>query len=216
MLKSLKIFVAEFVGTCILVTSIIGSGIMASNLTSDRALILLINAVSTVLALIVLIELFVNVSGSHFNPIVTANAINQKAITTKYALIFFLAQITGSIFGAILANLMYSRNAIEISTKNRDGFGNFVGEIVATLGLLAIVNFKSNRAMFLVPLWIGSAYFFTSSTSFANPAVTVGRIYSDSFAGIAPKSAIFFIVSQLMAFLLMVMFIRIWRKLYGK
>lgn len=216
MLRSYKLFLGEFLGTCFLVTSIVGSGIMASNLTSDKSITLLINAISTVFALVVLINLFSNLTGSHFNPVVTVNAFIQKDLNLQETLLYISAQIMGAFCGSILANIMYSTSAFQISGNNRAELGTFIGEFVATLGLLVIVKFRSSQAASLVPLWIGSAYFFTSSTSFANPAVTFGRIFSDSFSGISPKSAFLFALVQIATFFLLTISTTFWRRLDDK
>lgn len=189
---------------------------MASNLTSDKAITLLINAISTVFALVVLINLFSNLTGSHFNPVVTVNAFIHKDLNLQETLLYISAQIMGAFCGSILANIMYSTSAFQISGNNRAELGTFIGEFVASLGLLVIVKFRSSQAASLVPLWIGSAYFFTSSTSFANPAVTFGRIFSDSFSGISPKSAFLFALVQIATFFLLTISTTFWRRLDDK
>lgn len=192
----------EFVGSCLLVAAVVGSGILATQLTGDLGIQLFINAVSTVLVLGVLIYLFLPTSGAHFNPVVTLAACAQRKISIQLSSFYLVAQILGAICGATLANLMFSLPAWSVATQMRSGGGLFLGEVVATAGLVAIIftlvrTQRTNAIAILVPAWIGAAYFFTSSTSFANPAVTIGRMFSDTFAGIAPSSVPPFIVAQL-------------------
>ena len=194
---------AEAVGTAFLVVAVIGSGIMASRLSpSDVGLQLLENAAATAGALIGLILMFGAVSGAHFNPVVTLTDRLLDTITTRDTLLYVAAQVVGGCAGAILANLMFELPAIELSTTQRSSPALWLSEVVATVGLLLVINgcVRTGRAAavpFAVGAWIGGAYFFTSSTSFANPAVTVARTLSDTFAGIAPSSAPMFIAMQL-------------------
>lgn len=190
---------AEFIGSALLLMAIVGSGIMAQSLTGDSGLQLLINAVSTVLALFLLISLIAPISGAHFNPVVTLYRRAQGTSTNQELLMYVVAQFLGGAVGVIIANLMFSKAAIDLASTSRSGVGQFIGEVVATVGLLAIIAMKSERAALLVPAWIGSAFFFTSSTSFANPAVTVSRTLSDTFTGIAPGSIPQFVGAQLLA-----------------
>ena len=199
---------AEFLGTAVLVTTVIGSGIMGQSLSDDLGVVLLINAASTVLVLALLIWLLLPLSGAQFNPVVTGVAASlEPADARRQALgtlaSFVPAQILGAIAGAVLANLMFGAAAIEFSTNERVSTGTLLGEVVATAGLIAIIFVAVNRGQVrmlpvLVASWIGAAYFFTSSTSFANPAVTIGRMFSDSFAGIAPSAVLAFIGAQLL------------------
>lgn len=190
---------AEFIGSALLLMAIVGSGIMAQSLTGDSGLQLLINAVSTVLALFLLISLIAPISGAHFNPVVTLYRRAQGTSTNQELLMYVVAQFLGGAVGVIIANLMFSKAAIDLASTSRSGVGQFIGEVVATVGLLAIIAMNSERAALLVPAWIGSAFFFTSSTSFANPAVTVSRTLSDTFTGIAPGSIPQFVGAQLLA-----------------
>lgn len=190
---------AEFIGTAFLLMAIVGSGIMAQTLTGDSGVQLLINAVSTVLALFLLISLIAPISGAHFNPVVTLYSRAKGTSTNQELLMYVVAQFLGGAVGVIIANLMFSKAAIDIASTSRSGTGRFIGEVVATVGLLAIIAMKSERAALLVPAWIGSAFFFTSSTSFANPAVTISRTLSDTFTGIAPGSIPQFVGGQLSA-----------------
>ena len=194
-------YAAEFIGTSILTTAVIGSGISAVQLTDNGGLALLINAIATVLTLGLMIALLQPISGAHFNPAVSLIAFVNKQMNLRALLLMVLAQITGAIFGAVLANAMFNRTLVELSETARSGNSLLIGEVVATAGLIftilmAIYNNKPQTLSWVVPLWIGGAYFFTSSSSFANPAVTVGRSLSNSFAGIEPSSALQFIVAQ--------------------
>jgi glycerol uptake facilitator-like aquaporin len=195
-------YLAEFTGTFFLLTAVVGSGYMATNLTSNIALQLLINALATIAMLAVIISVFADVSGSHFNPVVTLYLLIKKKIKPANSLGYLLSQILGAILGTIAANFMFSSNFIEISTEDRFNSGTFIGEVLATFGLLLVIIAKPSKANRLVPAWIATAYFFTASTSFANPAVTLGRIFTDSFAGIAPASVLGFIGAQLIALVL--------------
>ncbi len=193
---------AEFSGTALLVCVVVGSGIMGSQLSEDAGVALLINAFSTIFALALLILLLGPISGAHFNPAVSLVQLFNKELTPKQTVFFALSQILGAISGAILANLMFDLPAIEFSTHARVSSGTLIGEVIATAGLIALIGILSLRNQTkLIPVavaaWIGSAYFFTSSTSFANPAVTVGRMFTDSFAGIEPTSVLPFIGAQL-------------------
>jgi glycerol uptake facilitator-like aquaporin len=193
---------AEALGTGLLVLAVVGSGIMASRLSPDDVgLQLLENAAATAGALVALIWMLGAVSGAHFNPLVTLLDRSFGAISTGDASLYLAAQVAGGCLGAIVANLMFDLPAIDWSTKVRSSGGLWLSEVVATAGLLLVIHgcVRSGRANVVavaVGVWIGGAYFFTSSTSFANPAVTVARTLSDSFAGIAPSSAPMFILMQ--------------------
>ena len=193
---------AEFFGTLVLVCVVVGSGIMGTNLSADAGIALLINTISTIFALALLILILGPVSGAQFNPVVSLALLLQKKITAAKFLAYVPAQILGAIAGAILANLMFNLEAVQISEKYRISSGTLIGEVLATAGLLIVilVLIKRNQESIIaisVAAWIGSAYFFTSSTSFANPAVTIGRVFSDTFAGISPDSVLPFIGAQL-------------------
>jgi len=203
----MKKVLGEYLGTTLLVAIVVGSGIMATNLSQDVGVQLLINTISTVFGLAVLIQILGPISGANFNPVVTMVDLIQKRTNVVTFFQYAVAQTTGAITGAILANGMFSHPLIEISTKARSGGNQYLGEIVATAGLILIINLmihqeKTALIPVIVASWIGSAYFFTSSTSFANPAVTVGRIFSDSFAGIAPASVTKFIAAQILGALI--------------
>jgi glycerol uptake facilitator-like aquaporin len=193
---------AEFVGTALLVCVVVGSGIMGANLSVDNGVALLINTVSTVFALALLILVIGPISGAHFNPAVTLVNVFSRLQPAREAGVYIVAQTAGAIVGAILANVMFDLAALQISERDRTSLGMLVGEVVATAGLIAIIGILSARKQTaIIPVavaaWIGSAYFFTSSTSFANPAVTVGRMFSDTFAGIAPESVLPYVAAQL-------------------
>jgi arsenate reductase len=193
---------AEALGTGFLIVAVIGSGIMATNLSPhDVGLQLFENSFATMGALIGLILMFGAVSGAHFNPAVTLLDRALGSITTKETGLYVVAQTIGGCIGAAVANVMFELPAINISTKDRSSPALWFSEVVATVGLLLVIHgcVRTGRAKvvpFAVGLWIGGAYWFTSSTSFANPAVTVARTLSNSFAGIAPSSVPMFIVAQ--------------------
>jgi arsenate reductase len=193
---------AEFLGTALLVTVVVGSGIMGTNTSEDVGIALLINTISTIFALVLLILITGPISGAHFNPVVSLVELFNRSIGASKTLAFILAQVLGAITGAVVANLMFDLQAVQISTHERVTSGTLIGEVIATAGLIALIGILSARGQgkvipVAVAAWIGSAYFFTSSTSFANPAVTVGRIFSDTFAGIDPSSVLPFIGAQL-------------------
>ncbi|HEY5857894.1 MAG TPA: MIP/aquaporin family protein [Aldersonia sp.] len=198
---------AEFVGTALLVTVVVGSGIAAAQLSPDDVgLQLLENSTATVFGLAVLILLFGPVSGAHFNPVVSAadwllGRRTDSGLSGTDVGCYAAAQILGGIAGAVLANVMFDLQAFQISDKDRLTTGHLIGEVVATAGLIALIFAlaRTGRAALsaaAVGAYIGAAYWFTSSTSFANPAVTIGRIFSDTFAGIAPGSVPGFIAAQ--------------------
>ena len=197
--------IAEFVGTAFLLAGVIGSGIMAVNLTepNEVGLQLLANAAATAGVLYAIILMFGPVSGGHFNPVVTiADAWLGNRPWTEVGP-YIAAQITGGAVGTIVANVMFDLDAVNISTKARDTANLWVGEVVATFGLVLLVftlvrSGRDHLAAGAVAAYIGGAYFFTSSTSFANPAVSVTRTLSDTFAGIEPASAPMFVVMQLL------------------
>ena len=207
MAKILRKSLAEFIGTALLVCVVVGSGIMGTNLSNDVGVALIINALSTILALALLILVLGPISGAHLNPAMTFVQILRRSLPAGEAVAFVVAQITGAIAGALLANLMFDLPLVQISTHERVSPGLLVGEVVATAGLIAVIGILSARNQErLIPVavsaWIGSAYFFTSSTSFANPAVTIGRVFSDTFAGIAPASVLPYISAQLVGALI--------------
>ena len=205
---------AEFVGTFILLLAVVGSGIMAENLSTDVGLQLLENSFATAGALTCLILTFGRVSGAHFNPVVTLWARLDGALDNRTALSYVAVQIPGAILGAMAANIIFELDAVHWSTKQRSDPSLWLSEVLATFGLLMVIigvvrSRKDHWVAISVAAYIGGAYFFTSSTSFANPAVTVARTFSDTFAGIAPASAPMFIVCQLIGCLLAVGVMRI-------
>ncbi len=189
---------AEGVGTAALLCAVIGSGIMAEQLAGgNSAIALLANTLATVFALYVLIETLGPVSGAHFNPVVTLAMVFRGALPVREALPYLGAQLSGAVAGAWLAHAMFGLQVLQTSTKLRTGPGQWLAEGVATAGLLfVILRAPAGKAAALVACYIGAAYWFTASTSFANPAAVLGRTLSDSFAGIAPASAPGFVLAQ--------------------
>ena len=193
---------AELLGSAFLAAAVIGSGIAAQNLSPGAVeLELLENAAATAAGLFAIILMFGPVSGGHFNPVVSFADAAFGGLRWREAAAYLPAQAAGCIGGAMLANLMFSRAAVSVSAKHRASPAHLLSEIVATLGLILVIfalarSGRSRAAPAAVGAYIGAAYFFTSSTSFANPAITVGRMFSDTFAGIAPSSALGFIVAQ--------------------
>ena len=200
---NLRKTIAEAVGTATLLLVVIGSGVMATNLSKDVGVQLTINSAATGLILYILITLLGPISGAHFNPVVTAIQLFKKNITASLAAAYLAAQLVGAVIGVALANFIFNLPIIEISQKDRTGAELFVSEILATGGLVfiiftAIAQKSEAKIPVLVGAYISAAYFFTSSTSFANPAVTVARTLSDTFAGIAPSSVAPFIAAQIL------------------
>ena len=194
---------AEWLGSAMLAALVIGSGIAAQTLTpGDVGLELLYNAAATAAGLFALILMFGPVSGAHFNPVVSLVDACFGGLKWRDAVAYLPAQVAGCVCGAILANVMFNRAAVSISTHHRATGAHFVSEIVATAGLLLVIfalvrTGRATTAPAAVGSYIGAAYWFTSSTSFANPAITIGRMFSNSFAGIAPASAPAFIAAQI-------------------
>ena len=194
--------VAEGLGSAFLAAIVIGSGIAAQQLSpGDVGLQLFENAAATAAGLFAIILMFGGVSGAHFNPVVSFVDAAFGGLSWRDASAYLPAQVAGCIGGAIVANVMFSKAAVSISTKDRASGPHFLSEVVATLGLLLVIfalarTGRSRSAPAAVGAYIGAAYFFTSSTSFANPAITVGRMFSNTFAGIAPSSAPVFIAAQ--------------------
>ena len=193
---------AEALGTALLLAVVIGSGIMGERLAGGAtALALLGNTLSTGAALVVLITVFGPISGAHFNPAVTLAFVIRREISGPLALAYVAVQVIGAILGAYAAHLMFAEPVFQLSTKLRDGPAQMFSEFVATFGLLATIlgclRFRPGFTPAAVGLYITSAYWFTASTSFANPAVTLARSLSNTFAGIAPSSAPAFVLAQL-------------------
>jgi glycerol uptake facilitator-like aquaporin len=199
-------------GTGLLVMAVVGSGAMATQLSADVGVQLLANSLATVGALTSLIWMFGPISGAHFNPAVTLSQCVLGKFSWSNLLPYFLVQTAGGISGAAIANVMFSLDTFGPSTKVREGSGIWVGEVVATLTLLLIIHVIGKFNHTLVPIavgiWIGGAYWFTSSTSLANPSVTIARSFSESFAGIAPTSVPMFIVMQMVGLLIALPLIR--------
>lgn len=205
---------AEFIGTGMLVTAVVGSGIAAERLSpGDTGLQLLENAAATAAALVAIILAVGPVSGAHLNPAVTIADRVLGGISNRDTFAYIGAQMTGGAAGAVVANLMFSEPAIEWSTKSRSGGGLWLAEVVATFGLLLVVfgvvrSARPSAAPFAVGAYIGGAYFFTASTSFANPAVTAARTLSDTFAGIKPNGAPAFMAFQIIGMVIAVLAVR--------
>lgn len=193
-----KLF-AEVLGTALLLAIVIGSGIMAERLSAGNvSLALLANTLATVGGLYVLIDMFGPVSGAHFNPAVSAVMAWRGELAAVALLPYVIAQLSGAVLGACLAHAMFDMSLLQLSTKVRSGTGQWIAEGVATFGLLLVIlRAPSTRVAAMVAAYIGSAYWFTASTSFANPAAVVGRMFSDSFAGIAPGSAPAFVMAEM-------------------
>ena len=193
---------AEFLGSSLLAAIVIGSGIAAQQLSpSDTGLQLLENSVATAFGLFAIILMFGPVSGGHFNPVVSFVDAFFGGLSWRDGAAYLPAQMAGCIGGAVLANLMFALPAVSISAKHRATPAHFLSEVIATLGLLLVIfalarSGRNRSAPAAVGAYIGAAYFFTSSTSFANPAITIGRMFSDTFAGIAPSSVPSFIAAQ--------------------
>jgi glycerol uptake facilitator-like aquaporin len=193
---------AEFLGSTFLAAVVVGSGIAAQRLSpGETGLELLENAAPTAVGLFAIILMFGPVSGGHFNPVVSFADAVFGGLRWRYAAAYVPAQVIGCIGGAVLANLMFAQAAVSISVKHRATPAHFLSEVVATLGLILVIfalarTGRARNAPAAVGAYIGAAYFFTSSTSFANPAITVGRMFSATFAGIAPSSVLAFIAAQ--------------------
>jgi glycerol uptake facilitator-like aquaporin len=190
----------EFIGTMILAVAIVGSGHMAANLAQDGGVNLLINALATALGLAVVIKVGMKTSGAHFNPAVTLVMVILKKISNEVAALYIAAQVLGAILGVGIANLIYDQSFLKQSSIIRDGSNLFFSELFATAVLvLIILTFRKKDELIgiYVPIWIFGAILFTSSTSFANPAITIGRVFTNSFTGIALDSVLLFVVAQL-------------------
>jgi glycerol uptake facilitator-like aquaporin len=189
----------EFVGTMILAVAIVGSGHMAANLAQDGGVRLLINALATAVGLAVVIKVGMKTSGAHFNPAVTLVMVILKKISNELAGLYIAAQVLGAILGVGIANLIYDQSFLKQSLIIRDGSNLFFSELFATAVLLLIIltfRKKDELIAIYVPIWIFGAILFTSSTAFANPAITIGRVFTNSFTGIALDSVLLFVVAQ--------------------
>ena len=193
--------ISETIGTLFLLLIVVGSGIMGENLTENKAVVLLANSIATAFGLIVLIWTFGPYSGAHFNPVVSIVMMLLGKLTKYETVLFILFQVGGGVFGVIIANIIFDWDIISISDNRRLTRGIFISEIFATFGLLITILLVSKQKPEMVAaavgLYIGSAYWFTSSTSFSNPAVTIARTLSNTFTGIVPSDVIPFILAQL-------------------
>ena len=201
---------AEFVGTCFLVMVVIGSGIMAQGLSADQLSVLLANTIATGVGLTALIWIFIAISGAHFNPVVSLVMYLKKEIDAEQLFSFIIFQCAGGLFGVVLAHAMFGLDIFQVSANDRGGFNIYLSEVVATFGLLVtILGVRKLHLLAVAPavgLYISAGYWFTSSTSFANPAVTIARGFSDSFTGIHPDFIMAFIVAQLVGAILAMLF----------
>ena len=199
----IKQLVFEFFGTATLLIGVVGSSFMATNLTADKGLALLINAAVTAATLGIIIKVGASVSGAHYNPAVTFANVLLRKNSLALALQYLLAQVVGAICGVILANAMFSSKLVANSTIERSGTGLVLAEVIATVGLVYLALTSNEKSAWkLIPLWIFAAYFFTSSTSFANPAVTLSRVFTESGAGINSGSVLWFVLAQIVGALL--------------
>lgn len=204
-MKQQRAVMMEFLGTAILAVGIVGSGHMLTSLGAANGLELFVNALATAIALAMAIRIGMKISGSHFNPAVSLVMLLLKKIEFKIFLLYVVAQTLGAIIGTILANFMFNQQVLAQSEISRNGSNLFLSEIFATMVLLWIIlRFpkRDDLIAIYVPLWIFGAILFTSSTSFANPAITVGRVFTSSIVGIAPASVLLFIIAQLLGGLL--------------
>ena len=201
-----RIFIGEFIGSAFLVMIIVGSGIMAQNLTRDFAVMLLANTLATGAGLFVLINSIANISGAHFNPVVTMTMYFTKKIKKDLIFTYISAQILGCLLGVMLANFMFDLPFIELSSKARPGFNIFIAEVIATFGLIFIIfgSLKNGTVAIAasVATYITAGYWFTSSTSFANPAVALARTFTDTFTGINYLNTPTYIVAEIIGGLL--------------
>jgi len=193
-------YISEFIGTFILLVSIVGSGIAGQQYTNDQMVILFSHAVVIGFTLIFIIRIFANFSGAHFNPIVSIIFFLQKELSSRDLFLYILIQIISAILGTLFANYIFGLNVIEISSNIRSGANIYISEIFAATGLLLVILLSradgKNVVSFNVGIYITAALIFTSSTSFANPAVTIARMFTESFTGINPSTVIFFISCQ--------------------
>lgn len=214
-------YLAEYFGSLLITLAVIGSGIMATKLTADAGLQLLINCLATTAVIYLAIVLFAEVSGAHFNPLVTLAVQIRGERDWSRVISYIVAQLLGVVSGALLANLNYQLPAIELATTERSGVGLILGEAIASFGLvvMALASWSEltvrTRAA-LISLWIAGAYFFTASTAFANPIVTIGRSLSDSYAGIAIASLPSFLIAQLAGGVLAFIFVTSMERENGK
>ena len=207
-----RIFIGEFIGSAFLVMIIVGSGIMAQNLTRDFAVMLLANTIATGAGLFVLINSIANISGAHFNPVVTMTMYFTKKIKKDLIFTYISAQILGCLLGVMLANFMFDLPFIELSSKARPGFNIFIAEVIATFGLIFVIfgSLKNGTVAIAasVATYITAGYWFTSSTSFANPAVALARTFTDTFTGINYLNTPTYIIAEIIGGLLALFIIK--------
>ena len=196
----MKAYLSEYLGTTFLLMIVVGSGIMGQSLSDNDSITLLANTIATGAGLIVLIWVFGKISGAHFNPAVSVVMFANGELSSRNFILYGLLQVSGAISGTLLANYMFGLDALQVSVNSRSGLNLYISEVVATFGLLLVIlRVRTVRSELVAPavgLYITSAYWFTSSTSFANPAVTIGRMFTDTFTGIDPGNALFFITAQ--------------------
>ena len=195
-----RIALAEFLGSTILLMTIVGAGIMADNISEDDGVSMFITVTAIAFSIGLIIRIFGPISGGHFNPLVTFYFYFRKEITAKTGWIMVISQVSGALTGTVLANLMFDLPAISISKLDRIGTNIFIAELVSTIGLfivLQLVNSNKNlNPAVIIPIYIGPAIFYTSSTAFVNPSITLTRTLSDTFTGISPASVPMFLVAQ--------------------
>ena len=199
MISPVRMLAAEAVGTALLVATVVGSGIMASRLSHDTGVMLLANAAATAAALYVLIAVFGPISGAQFNPAVTLALRRDTGMTLRFAAAVIVAQLAGGVGGTWAAHAMHDLPVLQVATTIRSGPGQWLAEVIATatlIGAIVLARAAGRDAAAIVALWIGAAYWFTASTSFANPAVTLARTLTDTFAGIRPWDAPAFLMAQ--------------------
>jgi glycerol uptake facilitator-like aquaporin len=208
--RLIRKLLAEFVGTCFLVMIVIGSGIMAQNLSSDQLSVLLANTIATGAGLTALIWIFISISGAYFNPVVSLIMLLKKELTFKEFSYFSCFQFAGGFLGAILVNIMFGLDPVQIAENERSGLNIYFSELIATFGLIiTILGVRKLNALAVAPavgLYISAGYWFTSSTSFANPAVTFARGFSNTFTGIHPGFILPFIIFQIIGACLAMLF----------
>ena len=196
----MKAYLSEYLGTTFLLMIVVGSGIMGQSLSDNDSITLLANTIATGSGLIVLIWMFGKISGAHFNPAVSVVMFANGELSSRNFILYGLFQVSGAISGTLLANYMFGLDALQVSVNSRSGLNLYISEVVATFGLLLVIlRVRTVRSELVAPavgLYITSAYWFTSSTSFANPAVTIGRMFTDTFTGIDPGNVLFFITAQ--------------------
>ena len=196
----MKAYLSEYLGTTFLLMIVVGSGIMGQSLSDNDSITLLANTIATGSGLIVLIWMFGKISGAHFNPAVSVVMFANGELSSRNFILYVLLQVSGAISGTLLANYMFGLDALQVSVNSRSGLNLYISEVVATFGLLLVIlrvrTVRPELAAPAVGLYITSAYWFTSSTSFANPAVTIGRMFTDTFTGIDPGNVLFFITAQ--------------------